>query len=152
MTNRRLTILLGLCVLLFAAACDPPTSSPPPSTAWCDVDVRFDDADVAHVHGETNLPAGTMFHVELHGNGRPMQSGDFTTTRSGAADGTEAVPNWGYPVAWTVDAYVGGRLLCADPWTTQGARYITNVDWWASCTADTDPVCAHDVALQTNPT
>lgn len=141
---------LGLIPLALAglgATCSP---APPAAGAACTVDVRFDDADLAHVNATTNLDAGARIHVELHGNQAPMESGDFTTSSAGTATGTVAVPDWGYPVAWDIDVYYAGARLCAD-WATQGARYITDPEWWDLCTVETDPECAYDLALQSRP-
>lgn len=151
MKIRKLVVgVLVAGVSLIAAGCGPTSVAPPPRP-WCDLDVRFDDNDVAHVHGETNLPGGTVLRVVLDGNGAPYAEDSITITGSGSADDRISVPDWGYPVAWDVTVFYRGAVLCTD-WATQGARYITDPEWWELCTPSTDPECAYEMGLQTNPT
>lgn len=145
---------IGLAALT-GAACTPATG-PAPTVPDCTLDVRFDDQDRAHAVADTNLPSGTAFAYVLTGNGASYLRGDYTSA-GGAGDALIQVPDWGYPVAWDVDVYYSGKRLCSDG-ALQGARYITDPDWWDLCVGYTYPAhepidaeCAYDTALQTNP-
>lgn len=124
--------LLVPVVLGLAAAGCIPTGEAPPTNPTCDAQARFWTADDLTVTGTTNLPSGTPLAVRLYGNGAYYDTVTFTVPTSKSIFLNEAVPDWGYPVWWDGDVIYQGRVLCSAG-VLQGARYITDPDWWEGC-------------------